>query len=89
MKTTNTIKPAVLKTCTAAANAAEAHAHDSAAWAHKAEDFAAEAAVSAVRASRWTEQNDHRLSHLALQNMLLLVLSSILTGFLFYLVIFE
>lgn len=89
MKTTNTIKPAVLKTCTAAANAAEAHAHDSAAWAHKAEDFAAEAAVSAELARRWVVQNERRLSSLALQNMLLVVLTGSFAGILVYLVIFE
>lgn len=89
MKQTNPIKPAVLKTCTAAANAAEAHAHDSAAWAQKAEDFAAEAAVSAARARRWAVQNERLLSRLLLLNMLLLVLSGIFAGVLVYLVIFE
>lgn len=89
MKTTNTIKPAVLKTCTAAANAAEAHAHDSAAWAHKAEDFAAEAAVSAERALRWVVQTERRLSLLAIQNLILIGLSGIFSGLLVYLVIFE
>lgn len=89
MKTTNTIKPAVLKTCTAAANAAEAHAHDSAAWAHKAEDFAAEAAVSASRARRWAVENERRLSSLKLQNILLIALNGIFAGFLVCLFIFE
>lgn len=89
MKTTNTIKPAVLKTCTAAANAAEAHAHDSAAWAQKAEDFAAEAAFSAERARRWFIQNERSLSRLELQNRLLVLLSGIFAGVLVYLVIFE
>lgn len=89
MKTTNTIKPAVLKTCTAAANAAEAHAHDSAAWAHKAEEFAAEAAVSASRARRWAVENERRLSSLVLQNILLTVLAGSFAGILVYLVIFS
>lgn len=87
MKTTNTIKPAVLKTCTAAANAAEAHAHDSAAWAHKAEEFAAEAAVSAERARRWTVQNDRRLSRLARQNIVLFLTNCLLLAFLVYILI--
>ena len=87
MKTTNTIKPAVFKTCTAAANAAEAHAHDSAAWAHKAEDFAAESAVSAERARRWTVQNDRRLSRLARQNIVLFLTNCLLLAFLVYILI--
>ena len=89
MKTTNTIKPAVLKTCTAAANAAEAHAHDSAAWAHKAEDFAAESAVSAERARRWTVQNDRRLSSLERQNIVLFLTNCLLLAFLVYILIFA
>lgn len=87
MKQTNPIKPAVLKTCTAAANAAEAHAHDSAAWAHRAEDFAAEAAFSAERARCWTVQNDRRLSGLERQNIVLFWTNCLFLAFLVYILI--
>lgn len=51
-------KPAVLKTCTAAARAAEAHAHTSLEWAERAEvaelnaQHAAEASHRSARTSR-------------------------------------
>lgn len=89
MKTTNQKKPAVLKTCTAAVNAAEAHAQESAAWARKAKICAEEAAFSAERARRWFIQTERSLSYLKLQNKLLVLLSVIFAGVLVYLVIFK
>lgn len=89
MKTTNQKKPAVLKICTAAVNAAEAHAQESAAWARKAETCAEEAAFSAERARRWFIQNERSLSRLAIQNLILIALAGIFAGVLVYLVIFE